>query len=98
MPWEEHGKYKVTIIYRTDDENQVSLEAVEDDYPSAEDVAKRFAKTCYALRRDYNRTVVKVHRDELQRVNALIEQKMAVLHALDTGEDPPCNGQDPTEH
>lgn len=81
--WFDRGKFRIVVTRAVSEEETVSLECLEDDYATAKERALDFARACHKLMAEYNRTVVRSHRQQLSAVNDMIAERAGELRSIE---------------
>jgi hypothetical protein len=81
-PW-KYGPYRIAIIRRVSEEEQVSIECYESTRERARDTYDLFITSLHDHMVEYNERVQNVHRHTMQTLDREIDLKAQKLHQLD---------------
>jgi hypothetical protein len=81
-PW-KYGPYRIAIIRRVSEEEQVSIECYESTRERARETYSLFIRSLHDHMVEYNERVQNVHRHTMQQLDREIDLKAQKLHQLE---------------
>jgi len=82
FPW-SYGRFRMVVTRRVTEEEQISIECYEETRDTAIETFELFLAKCREHMIAHNERIVLAHRDQLNKLNRIIEQKEQEIMDLD---------------
>lgn len=82
LPW-SYGRFRMVVTRRVTEEEQISIECYEGSRETAIETFELFLQKCREHMIAHNERIVMAHRDQLNKLQRIIEQREQELMDLD---------------